>query len=449
MGDGQGLDSVRAVRGSIFHFTDDPDLKQDCYEYTEDGVLIIKNGLIEECGRYLDLVERIPPEARENDYRGKIILPGFIDTHLHYPQTDIIASYGKQLLDWLDAYTFPREGMCDDLDYVEDVLEFFLEELLRNGTTTAQVMTTVHKLSVESLFRKCLEKNLRMISGKMMMDRNAPEFLVDTPESGYDESMDLIKTWHNKGRLHYSVSPRFAVTSTEAQLEKAAALLESADGLYLQTHLAENPAEVQMVSELFPWADDYLAVYEKFGLLTPRSLFAHSIHLSDDEYCRLAESGSAIAFCPTSNLFIGSGLFDLEKPQSYGVPVAMGTDVGGGTSFSMLRTLGEAYKVLQLKGQSLSSLKAFYLATLGGARALRLEDKIGTLKPGTEADVIVLNLDGTPLIQRRMEEAHSIEDRLFVLMILGDDRCVDATYISGERVYSRYYGSINVRTETG
>jgi len=426
-----------AVKGTVLHFVGDP-FKQDevaSLEIFEPGLLIIKNGYVSEIGPASTLEPTIPDEIEVIDYENQLILPGFIDTHLHYPQTDIIGSFGKQLLEWLEMYTFPREGMFQDDAYTESVVDFFFEELLRNGTTTAQVMPTIHKQSAEIFFQKAFEKNLRMISGKVMMDRNAPNYLRDTPEQGFEDSADLIERWHHKGRLSYAVTPRFAITSTEEQLKKASELLKLTDGLYLHTHLAENPAEVAMIVDLFPWSKSYLEVYDRFELVTERSTFAHSIHLPDATYLKLGKAKAAVSFCPTSNLFLGSGLFDLEKTKTHGIKAGIGTDVGGGTSFSMLRTLGEAYKVLQLKGQSLSPLKAFYLATLGGAESLNLDTKIGNFQPGKEADFVVLNLDATPLIQRRMEAATTIEQKLFILMTLGDDRSIQSTYIMGDKLY--------------
>ncbi|MBU2513818.1 guanine deaminase [bacterium] len=429
--------STIAIKGSVFHFVENP-FKTDeerSFQYYENGMLVIKEGKVHAVGAFAEESIRLEPGIQVIDHSGHLIMPGFIDTHLHYPQTDIIASYGKQLLEWLQTYTFPREGMFKDAEYAESVADFFFDELLRNGTTTAQVMATVHKHSAEIFFRKAQERNLRMISGKVMMDRNAPDYLLDSPETGFEESLELIETWHKKDRLLYAVSPRFAVTSTGEQLKKSAELLNSRPDLYFQTHLSENRAEVALIAELFPWSKDYLDVYDKFGLINERATFAHSIHLEDKNYQRLSELKAAVSFCPTSNLFIGSGLFDLEKITMARIKLGMGTDVGGGTSFSMLKTLGDAYKVLQLKGQKLSALQAFYLATLGGAGSLCLEDKIGNFLPGKEADFLVMDFNTTPLMQRRMAEASSLQEKLFIAMILGDDRNIKATYIMGEKVH--------------
>ncbi len=430
---------IKAVRGSIFHFLTSPFTsdESESYQYFEDGLLFIQSGYVHKVGAYDDLKNELQPETELTEYQDGIILPGFIDSHLHYPQTDIIASYGEQLLTWLETYTFPCEGKLKDPEYAESVVDFFLTELLRNGTTTAQVMPTVHKHSAEIFFKKAEERNLRMICGKVMMDRNAPDYLLDTPEKGYEESAELIEEWHGKGRLSYAVSPRFAVTSTEEQLKKTADLLDMRPDLYLHTHLSENRREVSLISELFPWSKDYLNVYENYNLVRERSTFAHCIYLHERNYENLAANKAAISFCPTSNLFIGSGLFDLNKPIKHNVRLSIGTDIGGGTSFSILRTLGEAYKVLQLNSQKLSALKAFYLATLGGAEALCLNEKIGNFVEGKEADFCVLDMQATPLMQRRNSEAKSIEDKLFIAMTLGDDRNIKATHIMGECIYTR------------
>ncbi|MCG8336377.1 MAG: guanine deaminase [Proteobacteria bacterium] len=428
-----------AVQGTIVHFVADPfqSSEASCVEVFDPGILFIENGYVYSVGPAEKMKKLIPEGIKTTDYGSKIILPGFVDTHLHYPQTDIIGSFGKQLLDWLETYTFPKEGQFSDPGYATEVVNFFFEEILKNGTTTAQVMPTIHKQSAEIFFQKALQLNMRMISGKVLMDRNAPDFLRDTPEQGYEDSLDLIKKWHERGRISYAVTPRFAVTSTEEQLEKASDLLKKAEGLYLHTHLAENVAEVQFVSELFPWSKNYLDVYDRYNLVRDRSVFAHSIHLPEESYTSLSQNDAAVSFCPTSNLFIGSGLFNLEQTKSHKIKTGIGTDVGGGTSFSMLRTLGEAYKILQLQGQTLSAFKAFYLATLGGAEALALDEDIGNFQPGKEADFIVLNLDATPLIQRRMALCETTEQKLFLLMTLGDDRSIEATHIMGERRYFR------------
>ncbi|WP_191602781.1 guanine deaminase [Marinomonas algicola] len=431
--------SIRAWRSAILHSLDDPAVVgiEASYQYFEDGLLVVENDKIIALGNSTDLLPIYKDIADITTITNGLITPGFIDTHIHYPQTGIIASYGEQLLDWLNNYTFPAEGEFHDKAHARSVAEFFLDELLRNGTTTALVFGTVHKESVDAFFEASEARNLRMIGGKVMMDRHAPDFLVDTPESGYQDSKELIQKWHEKGRLHYAVTPRFAPTSTTEQLTKAGELLQEFDNLYMHTHLSENTQECEWVKSLFPNCTNYLDVYDQHNLLSDRSVFAHGIHLCDDEYHRLNETGSAIAFCPTSNLFLGSGLFRLNKAEEYGVNVGLGTDVGGGTSFSLLQTLSEAYKVIQLQGEKLSPFKSLYLATLGGARALRLEDKVGTLLVGTEADFVVLDYQATPLLNYRLAQSKSLDETLFVLMTLGDDRTIRQTYSAGKCVHTR------------
>jgi len=425
-------------RGEILHFVDDPALAGDkAHVHFGDGALLVRDGRVTAVGAWASLSKRLPKDARVVDYRGRLIAPGFIDTHIHYPQSDIIASYGEQLLEWLERYTFPTEQRFGDPKHAREVAGFFLDELLRNGTTTAMVFASVHPASVDAIFEAARERGMCMVAGKVLMDRNCPEFLRDTAESGYAESLELIERWHGRDRLLYAVTPRFAPTSTERQLELAGRLLNEHPGVLMQSHVAENLDEVRWVAELFPWSRSYLDVYDRFGLLRRGAVYAHCIHLDERDRQRMAETGAAMAFCATSNLFLGSGLFDLDAALAHGVNVSIGTDVGGGTSFSMLRTLAESYKVAQLARQRLSPLRAFYLATLGGARALGLEDRLGNFAVGKAADFVVLDASATPLMARRMERAQGLVEELFVLMMLGDDRAVAATYISGERRHVR------------
>lgn len=432
--------TTRAFRGAILHFVRDPALVEDertAYEYFADGVLLVRDGKVERVGEAAALLPALPAHAELVDYRDRLLLPGFVDVHVHYPQTDIIASYGEQLLDWLERYAFPAEQRFGDARHAGEVAAFFLDELLRNGTTTACAFATIHPESVDALFAAAQRRNMRLIAGKVMMDRNAPANLRDSAESSHRDSEALIRAWHGRERLAYAVTPRFAPTSTVEQLERAAQLYADHPGVYLQTHLAENRAEVAWVSELFPEARSYLDVYERFSLLGARSVYAHCLHLDDPDRARMAATGSAMAFCPTSNLFLGSGLFDLEAAYRHGTRVGIGTDVGGGTSFSMLRTLSEAYKVVALTGQRLAPLRAFYLATLGGAVALELDGQIGNFTPGKEADFVALDLHATPLLARRIERCESLAEQLFALMMLGDDRAIARTHLLGECVHRR------------
>ncbi|WP_293268556.1 guanine deaminase [Neptunomonas sp.] len=430
---------THAYRASIIHTLDDPAKVgiKSSYQYFKDGLLIVENGLIKAIGSAEILLQTLTPDTPITAYENSLITPGFIDTHIHYPQTGMIASYGEQLLDWLNNYTFPEEHKFADKSYADNVADIFLTELLRNGTTTALVFGTVHPQSVDAFFEAAQSRNLRMIAGKVMMDRNAPDTLTDTPQSSYQESKALIERWHGKDRLHYAVTPRFAPTSSDEQLSLAGKLLNEFPQLYMHTHLSENKQEIEWVKSLFPNQSGYLDVYDHFNLLGERSVFAHGVHLCDEECKRLAETDSALAFCPTSNLFLGSGLFDLPKTEQHNIKVGLGTDIGAGTSFSMLQTLNEAYKVMQLQGKKLNPFKSLYLATLGGARALKLEDRVGTLLPGTEADFVVLDYHATPLMTYRMEQTTSLEEQLFVFMTLGDDRVIKATYAMGAPVHTR------------
>ena len=422
---------LAAVRGEIVHFLADPAADPRALEHFADGVLILRDGHVAECGPAAALLTKLPSGTPLADHRGRLILPGFVDTHVHYPQTDIIASHGEQLLEWLERYTFPAERRFADPAHAAEVAGFFCDELLRNGTTTAAAFATVHPASVEALFESAQQRRMRLITGKVLMDRNCPEFLRDTAETGYAESRALIERWHNRDRLLYAITPRFAPTSTPAQMALAGRLFREHPGVFLQSHLAENRAEVAWVAQLHPEARSYLDVYERAGQLGMRALFAHCLWLDDSDRRRMAERGAAMSFCPTSNLFLGSGLFDLRRARALGVRVGLGTDVGGGTSLSMLQTLNEAYKVLQLGGQSLSAASGFYLATLGGAHSLYLDDRIGNFAPGKEADFVVLDPRATPLLARRSAACTTLEERLFVLMMLGDDRAVAATYVMG------------------
>ncbi|WP_271271637.1 guanine deaminase [Aliamphritea hakodatensis] len=428
-----------AYRAALIHSIADPAKvgTEASYEYFEDGLLIVRDGKVQAAGDAQTLLADLPPGTPVTAYENALLCPGFIDTHIHYPQTGMIASYGEQLLDWLNNYTFPTEQHFSDPEHAGKVADIFLDELTRNGTTTALVFGTVHPESVDAFFSKAEQRNLRMIAGKVMMDRNAPDYLTDTPQSGYEDSKALIERWHGKGRLHYAVTPRFAPTSSDEQLTMAGQLLKEYPDLYLHTHLSENKQEIEWVKELFPDRSGYLDVYDHHELLGKRSVFAHGVHLCDSECQRLAETESAIAFCPTSNLFLGSGLLDLPKLEAEQVKVGLGTDVGGGTSFSILQTLNEAYKIMQLQGHKLDPFKSLYLATLGGAEALCLEDKIGSFATGNEADFVVLDYNATPLMEYRMQQASSIEERLFVMMMLGDDRAIRETFAMGNSVYWR------------
>ena len=426
--------TARVIRGRVLSFTGDPaESDSRAYSLIENGAVLVNGGLIEAVGEAPDILARAPPGALIDDQAGCLITSGFIDAHVHYSQTQVIGSYGAQLLDWLTNYTFVEEQKFADPAHCARVADFFLDELFRSGTTTAMVYCTVHPSSVEAFFTAAEARGARMIAGKVMMDRDAPTALMDTAERGYDESKALIERWRGRGRLDYAITPRFAVTSTQAQLDAAGALAREFPQLYVQTHANENKAEIARVAALFPEARSYIDAYEKAGLTGPRSVFGHCIHLQDSEVAALAESRSVAAFCPTSNLFLGSGLFDHERLTRAGVRIALATDVGGGTSYSMLRTAAEGYKVLQLNGQPWPALEAFYRMTLGNARALSLDDRIGSIEPGKEADLIALDPRATPALAHRMETAGgNLEVELFAFLTLGDDRAVRETYVAGE-----------------
>ncbi|HEX7645244.1 MAG TPA: guanine deaminase [Burkholderiaceae bacterium] len=431
------VSGIQAYRASILHFTADPALQPNAFEWFDDGMLVIEGGFIKAVGDYAKLKTGLPPEAVTHDFSGKLIVPGFIDTHVHYPQTDMIASPAPGLLPWLDTYTFPTERQFSNPDHADDVADFFVRELLRCGTTTAMVYCTVHPSSVDAFFRQSEARNLRMAAGKVLMDRNCPEFLQDTAETGIADSETLIRKWHKNGRQLYAITPRFAPTSTDAQMQLAGELAQAYPDTYLQTHVAENTDEVAWVKSLYPDARSYLDVYDRFGMLRPRSMYAHCIWLDDADRARMAETQSAISICPTSNLFLGSGLFDFERAEAAQVPLSIATDVGGGTSFSMLQTMNETYKVARMGGTYLPALRMFYLATLGGAKAMQLDGTIGSFRVGNEADFVVLDPQATPLLARRSARTNSMEELLFAIAMLGDDRTIAATYAAGKCVHAR------------
>jgi guanine deaminase len=409
----------------------------DQVRYLEDGVLITEQGKIRWFGTWNDAQDHLPANVDIQHYPEQLIIPGMIDTHIHFPQTEMVGAYGEQLLSWLNTYTFPTEIQFKDKAYASEIAKFFVNELLKNGTTTALVFCTVHPESVDALFEAAEQHQMRLIAGKVMMDRHAPEALCDSADSSYDDSKALIEKWHGQGRALYAITPRFAPTSTPEQLERAGQLKAEHPDVYVHTHLSENKDEIAWVKDLFPAQKGYLDVYHHYGLTGQRSVFAHCVHLEDAEWQCMHETDSAIAFCPTSNLFLGSGLFPLKKTWQQQIKVGLGTDIGAGTSFSLLQTVNEAYKVQQLQGDKLSAYESLYHATLGGAKALDLDDKLGNFNVGKEADFVVLNLKPTALQQLRQSRAKSLEDSLFALFTMGDDRNVEATYIYGQKAYSQ------------
>ena len=426
------------MRGRLLSFGADPRLNgPSAYTYEEDGIVLIEDGRIKACGAAASILPLIPQGTPLDHFPKNLILPGFIDTHLHYPQTRVIASYGAQLLEWLNKYTFVEEQKFADSIHAAQIARFFFDEILANGTTTAAVYCTVHPQSAEAFFTESEKRGTRMIAGKVMMDRNAPDALRDNAQSSYDDSRALLLKWHGRGRQHYAITPRFAITSTAGQLEAAGALAREFPSAYVQTHLSENHAEIALAKSLFPKLPSYTAIYQHYGLLGANTLLGHCIHLDDSEVEMLAQSRSVAVFCPTSNLFLGSGLFNRQRLLGHIPPVRIGlaTDIGGGTSYSMLRTASEGYKVLQLQGQTWPALEAFYQMTRGNAEALGLAGKIGSLEVGMEADIIVLDATATPAMDHRMQNIHGdLSEELFLLMMMGDERCVKRTYIAGEPI---------------
>ncbi|MCO4316059.1 guanine deaminase [Phyllobacterium sp. 21LDTY02-6] len=423
------------LRGRLLTFHDEPFGNEDdqrCFTYLEDGALLIRDGKIAAVDEFAAIQAGGGEDIDVIDHRPHLILPGFIDCHIHFPQMQVVASYAGALMEWLNRYTFVEEQKFGNQGHPEMIASAFFDELIRHGTTTAAAYCSVHKSSAQAFFAEAHARNMRMIAGKVMMDRNAPDGLLDTAQSGYDDSQALIAQWHGKGRQLYAITPRFAPTSSPEQLEMTGALVREHPDLHVQTHLCENAGEIAFVAELFPWSRDYTDVYEHYGLLGRRTLLGHCIHMTDREIGALAESGAVAVFCPTSNLFIGSGLFDLDRLRQGNVRNAIATDIGGGTSYSMLRTLDEGYKVLNIQGQRYHPLRSFYQATLGNARALALDGVIGTFAPGAEADCVVLNANATAAMRVRMATVETLVEELFLLQTMGDDRAVEEVYIAGK-----------------
>lgn len=434
--------STSYIRGTILHFFSDPGTltEQETYQVLDDGLLVVKDGKIEKIGPWYKLKNHIPKHAKIQNYKDELIVPGFVDTHIHYGQVDIIAAdNGGHLMTWLKTYIFPNEKQFKKEAYAKDVAHFFVDELLRNGTTTANVFATIYPKAIDALFHAAEQKNMLMITGLVMADRHVPHYLKQRPKTVYKQATKLIKKWHHKKgtRLLFALEPRFAPSTSHHMFDVIKRLIEENPDVYIHTHIAENAETVQWVKNLFNMPR-YIDVYDKYNMLGNHTILAHGVYLSPIELDRMASTGSHIAFCPTSNLFLGSGLFDLQRASNADVEVGIGTDIGAGTSFSILRTLNEAYKVQQLNNESLPALRGFYLATLGGAKALGLEKQIGNFEAGKAADIVVLNFKGsTPLLKRRFKHAKNFEEKLFVMMMLGSQKDVLATYVAGKRVYHR------------
>ncbi len=422
----------RLLRGRLLTFHREPQNGEDtsAYTYLEDGALLIRDGIIQDTGPF-SAISAKAGDVPVTDHRPHLMMAGFIDTHIHFPQVQVIASWGAQLLDWLNTYTFPEETRFASDGHSATMARSFYDQLIAHGTTTAVAYCSVHKTSADAFFTEATRRNMRMLGGKVLMDRNAPEALQDTPQTGYDDTKALIADWHGKGRNGYVITPRFAITSTPDQMAMAQALVQEHPDCHIQTHLSENKDEIAFTRQLYPQARDYLDVYQSYGLLGRKTLLGHSIHLEPREIDALAETGAHPVFCPTSNLFLGSGLFDHAGLSERGIANGIATDVGAGTSYSMLQTLNEGYKILQLQGTVLHPLQAFHWATRGNACVLGLENKIGTLALGTEADVVVLNARSTPAMALRMDRVEDLSEELFVLQMMGDDRAIEEVYVSG------------------
>lgn len=423
----------RLLRGRLltFHRAPADQNDTDAFTYHEDGAILVREGMIAASGTF-DAVAPTAPCADIVDHRPHLMTAGFIDAHIHFPQAQIVASWGAQLLDWLNGYVFPEEARFGDESHAQAIATRFFDVLTEQGTTTAAAFCSVHAASADAYFAEAERRNMRMIGGKVMMDRNAPDTLRDTPQSGYDDTKALIERWHGRGRAGYAISPRFAITSSPQQLEMAGALATEHPDCHIQTHLSENREEIAFAASLYPEASDYLNIYERYGLLGGKMLLGHCIHLEEREVQCLAETGAHPVFCPTSNLFLGSGCFDHARLDKAGIQSAIATDIGAGTSYSMLQTLNEGYKVLQLQSQSLHAMRGFHWMTRGNAEVLGLADRIGTLDEGTEADIVVLDARATPAMALRMDRVETLAEELFVLLVMGDDRAVAQTYIAGE-----------------
>jgi guanine deaminase len=437
------MSNKTAYRGSIFYFKDtatlanlpynkDLDSKDHQYVYIEDGILIIESGKILAVGSHADL-KTIPLV----DYTGKLITPGFIDTHQHASQSAIVASYGEKLLTWLDDYVFPAESAYKDDITARNDLNFFLDELLKNGTTTAVSYGPLFYNATDILFEELSKRNMRFVTGNILMDQNSPDYLRLSTQENYDNCKRLLTKWHNKNRLSYCISPRFAIACSEPLLELCSTLKKEHPDCYIQTHLDENLKEVETVKKLYPRSKNYLDVYDHFGLVTDRSVFGHCIHTTDEELALFKKSGAILSWCPLSNNFLGSGLFNFSRTLKYTHKITLGTDWGAGNSLSMLAVMNDAYNVSMLNSTKLPTMLCWYMATLGAAKALHLDNKIGSFKQGKEADFIVIETDTSAFLKYRFERIKDIFELLFVLMILGSENNIKATYVYGEPVYTK------------
>ncbi len=424
---------MKIIKGKILQFTDNPFKKsiKDSVKIIENGALLVNKKIIKEVDYYKNLKSKFP-DLKVYDYGSSLIIAGFVDCHMHYPQTNIIASYGKRLLDWLNKYTFPEESKFTDYEYAKKIASFTLDQCLRNGITTVSSYCTTSVVSVDAFFNEAIKKDMCVVAGRTCMNRNAPEELLDDTKKSYDESELLIKKWHLKERLNYAITPRFALTSSSSQLESLGDLWKKYPDCLMQTHLSEQLEEIKLINELFPKSLDYLDVYEKFGLLQSKSIFGHCIHLKNREYEALGISKASVAHCPTSNLFIGSGIFNLKRVLKNNINVGLATDTAGGTSFSMLKTMSAAYNIGQLSGLAIHPAQLLWLATVGSSKSLHLDKKIGNIEAGKYADLAIIDLSSSVLIDTRRKKAENFWEELFPTLIMGDDRAIISTWISGK-----------------
>ena len=429
---------MKIIAGRVLSFKKNPfyNLLNDSYHLIDEGGVLINNNIIEDIGE-INYLKKKYSKAEVFDYGKSLISSGFIDSHMHYPQTGIIASWGKRLIDWLNEYTFPEEIKFKDSLYARNIASKTLDYLIKNGTTTASSFCTTHPQSVEVFFDEANKREMLVLGGKNCMDRNAPTDLLDTPKKSFDESENLIKKWHNKNRIKYAITPRFAPTSSPDQLEALGHLWKKYPDCLMQTHLSEQKEEIEWVKKLFPQSQSYLDVYEKFSLIGNGAIYGHSIHLSQDDINKISDTNSSVIHCPTSNLFIGSGLFKMRELNESLVKIGLGTDTGGGTSFSMLKTMSEAYKVSQLNKNVIHPIQLHWLATQGSAIALNIDDKVGNLKIGNYADIVAINLTSTGEIKQRYIKSSSFFEQYFPTIIMGDDRAIEAVWINGKLIHSK------------
>lgn len=433
---------ITGYRGNVLYFTENPAFFENAYKYHEDGVLYVQDGKVVEAGDYSTLKTKYT-NAKIVDHSGYLITPGLMDSHVHYPQMEMVGSYGEQLVQWLQKYTIPTERKLNDPVYAREIANLYLDELIKHGTTTAAIYASINPVSADAIFEAAEARNMRIIAGSAYMDVNTPEYACLPPEEVYEFNKTLIERWNGKGRMNYAVSPRSAYLLSPAEMEATAELLRDYPDMHIQVHLAENKESGGMVEELFRGISTYTEVYDHYGLITPKTIMGHCIWLNDDEFELIAKRGASCAFLPTSNLFLGSGLFNLQKANQHHATVGMGTDYAAGTTLSMLKTMGEAYKVTQLRKAfadnpksvtPLSPLENYYLTTLGAARAMSLDDHIGSFKAGMEADFVVLDPNATSDMAIRSKQSENISDLVFALQIMGDDRAVKHTYIMGKKM---------------